>query len=254
VAGVSSLIQWFFFRDRLGIWWVGVNAATGIGLGSLHKYLYSETGWGIGQQGILYAVWIIVNFVLGLILLRRAQEKSRDSSPIIETGARQNIFLALLSVSLVLGAISSIILVRELSYDLLRASWILYGTAAILTGISFIVKKEIPRNFGFITLAIFLLLDGINILRIAFNSDYPLYYFTLGGIFALVSGIFFISQKETWKNFGFIMSSGSLIMISAANMNVNSQDLNYTFLIISTLFAVPAAVFFFLRKERSQSL
>ena len=226
-----------------------MNAVTGIGLGALHKYLFEYTGWDTQDLRILSAMWIVVNFVLGLILLRKAPERSRDLSPIVETGARQNIFLALLSAALILGALSNISLMLSL-YSLQTAAWILYGIAAILAGISIILKKEIPRNFGFITLAIFLLFDGINVVQLAAKPDaYPLYYFTLSGIFALTSGAFFVSQRETWKNFGFIMLSGCLLATGAASMNVYETDINRIFLVISVLFSVPAAVSFFLRKE-----
>jgi hypothetical protein len=247
VAGLSGLIQWLVFRDRLEIWWVGVNAAVGIGLGLLHGYLYTYAGWQYSQQGWVYAAWIVGNFILGFILLRRIQEKSKNLLAIVGIGARQNIFLILLSVSLILAAISNFSLVVE-RYDLLTATWILYGIAAIATGISIILIKEIPRNFGFVTMAIFLLFDGINVLLLAFNSDYPLYYFTLGGILALVSGIFFVFQRETWKNFGFIMFSGYLLTIGAACEIVYNTTINRAFLGFSIIFALPAAVFFFLRK------
>jgi hypothetical protein len=246
-TGLTSLVQWYLFRDRLELWWVAVNAVTGIGLGSLQKYLFETTGWGTEDLRILLAIWIVVNFVLGLILLRRIQEKSRDLSSIEETGTRQSIFLVLLSVSLVLGAISNVILVLGL-YDLLNVSWILYGIAAVLTGIVIILIKEVPRNFGFIALAIFLLFDGVNVERLAFNSEYPLYYFTLSGIMALVSGVFWGFQRETWKNFGFIMLSGCLVMTGLAGLSVYNATVNHAFLVISSIFAVPAVVFFFLRK------
>jgi len=104
--------------------------------------------------------------------------------------------LVLFSIYLVLAGLFSLIFVFDETGSLKDATSILYGIASILAGVSFILIKELPRNFGFITLAIFLLLDGINVERIAINnSDYPLYYFTLIGIIALVSGVF-LAFKE----------------------------------------------------------
>jgi len=247
-AGLTSLVQWFAFRNRLELWWIPTNAVMGIGIAVFHVYLKENAYWGPDDLGKLLAVWIIVNFILGLILVKRTQESARNISSIIETGARQNIFLLLLSISLVLGAISIVILVWGLSYELLPASWILYGVAAILTGIIIFLKKDIPRNFGFITLAIFLLLDGYNVLRLALNSDYPSYFFTLSGIMALVSGAFFSFHRETWKNFGFILLSGFLISNGFAGMYTYDTAVSYVFLGIAALFSIPAAVFFFVRK------
>ena len=246
-AGLTGLAQWSFFRDRLELWWVAVNAVTGFGLGAFHKYLYESTGWGTEDLRILLAVWVAVNFVLEPILMR-TQKQSSVSASIIETGARQNIFLLLLSASLVLASIANILLVLE-RYDYLNLFWILYGISAILTSLSFLLNRELPRNFGFITLALFLLFDGINVERLAFNSEYPLYYFTLNAIMALVSGSFFVFQKETWKNFGFSMLAGYLLLTGAASSMVYATELHHTLLVISAFFAVPAAVFFLLRKS-----
>lgn len=153
----------------------------------------------------------------------------------------------LLSVSLVLAAVSNFVIKFEL-YDLIKTFLILYGAAAIPTAISFIVKKEVPRNFGFITLAVFLLLDGINVELFAYNENYPLYFFILNGITALVCAIYFVSQKETWKNFGFIMLSGYLIMTGLAGLASGRGDIVFTLLFIAGLFAIPAAGYFFLRE------
>src|SRR3972149_2098496 len=167
----------------------------------------------------------------------------------IETGARHNILLVLFSIYLVLAGLFSLIFVFDETGSLKDATSILYGIASILAGVSFILIKELPRNFGFITLAIFLLLDGINVERIAINnSDYPLYYFTLIGIIALVSGVFFGFQRGTWKNFGFIMLSGYPITTGAAGMCVYDTTINHAFLLISVIFSLPAAVSFFLRR------
>jgi len=73
----------------------------------------------------------------------------------IETGARHNILLVLFSIYLVLAGLFSLIFVFDETGSLKDATSILYGIASILAGVSFILIKELPRNFGFITLAIF---------------------------------------------------------------------------------------------------
>jgi uncharacterized caspase-like protein len=253
VAGSASLIQWAFFKNKLDYWWVAGNLAAGFVLGLLHNIIYRlNVDWWDTHLSILLTVWVSSNFALGPILIRKTLEKSTDLPVIIETGARQNIFLLLLSVFLIFSAVATLVLVRELS-DLKNPSLFLYGIAAILTGVSFIRVKNVPRNFGFITLAIFMFLDGINVELFALNPNYPAIYLAPSGIMALVSGIFFISQRETWKNFGFIMLSGYLILTGIAGISGYIYfDAALTLLMVSIFFAVPAAIFFFLRKEQSQ--
>jgi len=67
LAFVSSLIQWYVFRDRLNIGWIGTNTVAGIVLGSLHNFLYSIQGldWWSLHLGILLAVWLAGNFAFG---------------------------------------------------------------------------------------------------------------------------------------------------------------------------------------------
>jgi hypothetical protein len=125
-------------------------------------------------------------------------------------------------------------------------SFILYGIAGVFIGISFISKKEIPRNLGFITFAVFAFLDGIYAGLYAFLGDYPIDLFSLLGAISLTSGIFFISQREIWenKNFGFMMLSGFLIALGFAYFDI----MFYPFLIIAAIFALLGAVFFFRRR------
>jgi hypothetical protein len=67
LAFVSSLIQWYVFRDRLNIGWIGTNTVAGIVLGSLHNILYGIEGldWWSLHLGILLAVWLAGNFAFG---------------------------------------------------------------------------------------------------------------------------------------------------------------------------------------------
>ena len=251
LTGLSSLIQWSLFRNRLTGRWIAENIAAGAALGLLHNFVKSLGLWWEQHLGIVLVVWLVGNYVLGLFRMGKIQESSKNSSSIIEAGARQNIFLLLLSISLVLASIANILLVLE-QHDFLNIFWILYGISAILVSLSVMLKKDIPRNVGFITLAIFMFFDGVNVERLAANSEYSLDYFALNGITALVSGFYFVSQGATWKNFGFIMLSGYLILIGVAGITVETEQ-NRTFLMFSILFAIPAAVSFFLRKEQSST-
>ena len=113
--------------------------------------------------------------MLGLILIRRTQEKSIRLSSIhplkpvielIEAGPGQNILVMLLSIFLVLYALLGFMGV----FKELRALHTGFATicirettgiASISVGIFIVMKKEIPRNFGFIAFAIFAFLNGI---------------------------------------------------------------------------------------------
>ncbi len=255
LAGLTSLTQWSLFRNRLAGWWIAANTLAGTVLGWLHKYLYeSIDGWGHEDLGKLLALWIIINFALGLILLRTTQESAKKFSPalptkpaaeLIETGTQQNIFFILLSLSLVFFAlfIFSTALGLTGSDDVI---WILLGITDISVGVSFALKKEIPRNIGFIALASSLFLDGIIIELIALNPDYfPQSLFVFPGLISLSSGIFFAFQRETRKNFGFTLLSGYLISLSLAQIAANQSPIENIFVNISALIALPAAFFLF---------
>ena len=244
---VTSLVQWLLFRERLELWWVPVNGIAGIGLGSVHKYLYESTGWGYEDVLFLMAAWIIANIFVGLVYIR-ADAGSRARSPLPAGGARQNLFLLLLSVSIILAAVSNVLLALE-RWDPLHYAWILYGISAILASLSFLFQKDIPRNFGFITLAVFLLFDGVNVVRLAFNEDYPLYYFTANAILALASAVFFLFQKETRNHAGFLLLSGYLLTNGSSNLVLYDVTTDKFLYFLSALFAIPAALFFLIRRK-----
>ena len=244
---VTSLVQWLLFRERLELWWVPVNGIAGIGLGSVHKYLYESTGWGYEDVLFLMAAWIIANIFVGLVYIR-ADAGSRARSPLPAGGARQNLFLLLLSVSIILAALSNVLLALE-RWDPLHYAWILYGISAILASLSFLFQKDIPRNFGFITLAVFLLFDGVNVVRLAFNEDYPLYYFTANAILALASAVFFLFQKETRNHAGFLLLSGYLLTNGSSNLVLYDVTTDKFLYFLSALFAIPAALFFLIRRK-----
>ncbi len=260
LAGLVSLMQVILFPNTLGRSWIAANAAAGIFLGLLIYFLSEDIGWWGKDE--LVGVWVIGNLVLGPIVMRRIQEKSRSGSlespdpnstiEFMEKGARQNIFTMILSIYLVLAALLYLIGVMveieliNLSDSLKETSFMLYGIAGVFVGISFISKKEIPRNLGFITFAVFAFLDGINVELYAFLGDYPIDLFSLLGTLSLTSGIFFISQREIWKNkiIGFMMLSGFLIMRGFANFDI----MLYPSLIIAAIFALLGAVYFFRRR------
>ena len=244
---VTSLVQWLLFRERLELWWVPVNGIAGIGLGSVHKYLYESTGWGYEDVLFLMAAWIIANIFIGLVYIR-ADAGSRARSPLPAGGARQNLFLLVLSVSIILAALSNVLLALE-RWDPLHYAWILYGISAILASLSFLFQKDISRNFGFITLAVFLLFDGVNVVRLAFNEDYPLYYFTANAILALASAVFFLFQKETRNHAGFLLLSGYLLTNGSSNLVLYDVTTDKFLYFLSALFAIPAALFFLIRRK-----
>ena len=210
----------------------------------------------LNNNGFIILVFIFLtgNFVLGPFLMRKAQEKSKNlsSTPpntksvteLIETGTQQNIFFISLSLSLILF----FLLVFSTALSLTSAAdnfTILIGIADILVGISFILKKEIPRNFGFIALAISSFLYGIMVELIHFTSNFQQSLFTFPALISLSSGIFFATQGETRKDFRFLMLAGYLISLSVAQIARDISVIYNTFSIISALFALAAAVFFF---------
>ena len=247
VTGLSSTIQRFIFGEKLN-WWIAENIAAGLILGLFHIYIYTQTGdWWDFHLYILLAIWVVSNFAFGPILIAETQQASGKLPVLLETGARQNIFILLLSITLVISALSNFIIKLEV-YNLINPFLTLYGVVATLTGILLFLKKDVPKNFGFMMLAVFLILDGINVERFIYDSNFLQYFFAVNGIFAVVSGLFFIARKEIWKNFGFLMLSGYLISTGAAGITAYNPELSLTFLVISTFFAIPAAIFFFLRK------
>jgi hypothetical protein len=257
VAGLSSLLQWFMFQNHLAVWWVGGNIVAGIILGWLQNFLYNHNEWwGDEYFRILLILWIIGNFVLGVILVQNAKEKSsifpsahatQPAAKLMGTGTQPNIF----SISLSLSLILFFLLVFSTALSLTGATdifTILFGIANILVSIAFLQKKEIPRNFGFIALAISSFLYGIFTEFDYFTSNFPLSSFSIPALISLSSGLFFITQEETRKDFRFIMLSGFLISLSVTQIARDISAIFTSFSIISALFALIAAIFFFRSK------
>ena len=255
LAGLVSLIQWSIIQNRVGRWWIAANVAAGIFLGLLNDLISNSGGPWLKDAFVTF--WFIGNLVLASILIGKRRETdslSPDSTiESIETGARQNSLFILLSIYLGLAALPSFIVVSyetslpDISDSLKEPTFTLYAIVGIVVGVSFIRKKEMLGSFGFIALAAFSFLDGIYAGIYAFKGYYPLdVIFPLLGIISLSSGVFFISQQEIWtnKNIGFMALIGYLMAISLAYFGI----MHTTFLMISGIFALIAAGFFFLRK------
>jgi hypothetical protein len=248
MTGLAGLAQWYFFRPRLEAWWIPVQAAAGFVLGYVQKYIYDNvSGWYEIHMGLLVAAWIVVSLAVGLILLQNPLPAER-ASPIVTSGARQNRFLLLASITLLLAAVSNFLLVREM-YDPLDIAWRLYALAAFVTGVSLFFVKSIPRNFGFISLAIFLILDSILVIQLAFELNPPGYFFTINALTAFAAAFFFLAQRETWRDAGFLLLSGHLLMNALSGVYVYDWEINRAFLTIASFLAVPAALVFLLRKS-----
>jgi hypothetical protein len=249
VSGVSSLIQWFLFRERL-VGWVAGNLTVGFLLGLLHNYLYDvNTDWWDLHLSILLAVWLIGNFALGPILRNRSPEKTQvvPSDDVKHTSTNTNIFFISLSLSLLLFAL----LVFSSALSLTSAAdvfMILLGAANILISVAFLLKKDIPRNLGFISLAVSSLLYGIFIGLEYFTTDFRLSLYSIPGFISLVSGIFFATQSETRKNFRFLLLSGFLVLLGIAHIARDISIVYDSFSILAAMLAIVAAMLFFQEK------
>lgn len=249
-AGLGSVVQWFVFGNRLGSWWIAANVTAGIILAFLHEFINAYSEQWIPDQ--LFAVFLIGNFVVGTILLWKTADKSRSVPPTlptqpaakwIEPDTHQNIFFIILSLALILFAL----FVFTAALSLTSAAdmfYILLGIANVLVGGAFILKKEIPRNFGFITLAISSILSGIMIEIDYFTPDFTLSLFSFPALLSLSSGIFFASQAETRGDFRFMLLAGFLISLSVAQIAIGNSGIYNAFSIIAALCALAAATFF----------
>jgi hypothetical protein len=252
-----AVAQWLGFRNQLENWWIPANMAGGIFLGGLVYLINQYTNW--WGRDILFRLLVLANFVLGTILLRRMQKKPTEysSKPVpefIEADSRQNIFVMLLSVFLVLFGFVNITNglndsgITSISSSLRETAWTLLGIMSILAGVSFFLMKGVPRNFGFVTLAIFLTLNGIIIELFAYDSGFSPYFFHIPGTLSLLPTVFFVSQRETRKYLRYIMLSGYLIFLGLVYFGADNVYSTSIFSIMATIFALLAAVFFFLRK------
>ncbi len=262
-AGLSGLMQWLIFRKRLESWWVAVNTATGTILGGIHYYLFDTTGWGNEDLGTLLVLWLIANFVLGPILMRISRPELpgpllalpiRSGPGLISTKTRQNIFVILLSMFLILYALVSLVTMLiesgslSLPDSLEGPALALTGLAGIFAGLSVFRIKEVPKSFGFVALAIFLVSNGLIFELFALNPSSPSYHFLVPAMMALLAGAFFVSRKETWKRFSYITLSGYVIFISLVYFGLGDLFGTTIFSMITIIFALLAAIFFVVRK------
>ena len=158
--------------------------------------------------------------------------------------AHKDLFFIFLSTALILF----VLLIFSAGLELTSAVSIfkvLHGIANILVGISFFLKKDVPRNFGFIALALFSLLFGIMIQFESFGFSIQQSWYSLPALLALLAGVFFVSQKETRQDLAFLMLSGYLISLSAALITIDTSAIDAIFTGISALFGLMAAIFFF---------
>ncbi|HSJ85760.1 MAG TPA: caspase family protein [Anaerolineales bacterium] len=247
-TAVTALAQWYLFRNILEFWWVPVNAAIGLGFAGLHISLYNNIGWGYEDVRKLLIFWSVINFVTGIVLLRSGPAGTAVSI-FPQTGKARNLFLLLLSISLLASNLASIVYVWQ-GYDLAKYLWVPYGIVAIVAGISF-WQSRTPRNFGWITLVLFLLIDGANTALLGLNGEYPLYYFVLGGILAWAAAVYFAFHRETWKNVVYVLLTGYLIAVGLADVAVYDTSASPALLKIAVAFGILAAVLLLLQQQRA---
>jgi len=253
-TGFLSTIQWFVFRNRLNGWWIVANIGIGAVLGALHYHLFNNSSWGKEHLLILLAVWLISNFALGRTFIGETGEESKNSSPLVRAGGNRGLFFRFLSVFLAFYAFRMLMVVLYESGIinppdwLQNSSWTLYGIISIVAGVSFFLLEKRPWNLGLISLAIFMLLNGIFVLIFGFFPDTSITYFVLPGILALFTGIYFLFQRQTLKDVGLLILSTCLISIALAYCLTFDSFVNRTLLGVSVIFAIPAAILFFLRK------
>jgi hypothetical protein len=253
-ALLISLIQTFVFRNQLNPKWVAIHTIAGIVVGLFYNFLFFKYDtWWVDYPGMFFMLWVVGNFALGSTLLNKRQEKPGEdsSTPLVqptierwEPDTHPNLFFISLSISSLLFSllVFSILLSLTSAADIFT---ILLGIANILVSILFLVKKDIPRNLGFITLAISTFLYGIFIELEYFISDFPLSLYSIAAFASLTSGIFFLTQRETQKDFRFLALSGFLLSLSFTQITRDIYSIYNIFSILSALFALVAAVLFF---------
>ncbi|HEX5941882.1 MAG TPA: caspase family protein [Anaerolineales bacterium] len=244
-AAVTAFAQWFLLRHQLEIWWVPVNGFTGLGLGAVHVALYQHTYWGYKSLWMLLIVWSVLNTVISLVFVRSSQIAKNES---IVPPASRTWPMLLFCGSLIVGSLASLVFVWS-GKDDAKYLWVPYGILAIFAGIAF-WRTRPARNFGWTTLALFLLIDGINtaLLGIA-PYDFPLYFFAFGGVLAWASGMFFAFHQETWRTLRLILLTGYLLAVGLANFVAYDTSVSSVVLIISALFGIPAAIAFLLQRQ-----
>jgi hypothetical protein len=248
VATVTGLVQWLLLRGPLEGWWPAVNAATGLGLGGLNINLFQQTSWGYDELGKLLLIWMVLNIVTSLALLR-ARRPAERASIVPPAEAYRTWFMLLFSISLIAGGLASLVAVW-IDIDYAKYLWVAYGILAVLAGLSFWRQRTV-WNFGWILLALFLLVDGVTtgLLGLSPSPDeYPLYYFSIGGTLACAACMFFAFHRETWKALHLVLLTGYLLAAGLANLAVYETSSNPIILIVPALFGIAAAAVFLLQR------
>jgi uncharacterized caspase-like protein len=267
VTGLTSLVQWWVFRDRLESWWISANLAAGALLGALYFAYYTSDAWGGYEHFWRFSIiWIIGNFIVGTILLWRTQahsndiESKRSAGSVTEwmkTDPRQVSFIRSLAVSLILFAIPAFLDVsRDFGFLSIRDApdWLfnVFAITAVMAslwvGITLLRKKDARINFGLITLAIFAILNGIVLALLTINPALSPHFLTVPAIMSLVAGMFFVFQGETWKHLRTITLAGFLIFIFPIYFGIDDAIGRPVFSIITIGLALLSGIFFFLRK------
>jgi hypothetical protein len=264
VTGLTSLAQWWVFRDRLESWWISANVAAGALLGALYFADHTSDSWGGNGNFWLYStLWIIGNFIVGTILLWSTQKRSKDiaskrsASSVTEwmqSDPRQTSFVTPLAVSLLLFALVAFLNIsRDSGFlsipdRLFNVFAITAVMASLWLGIALLRKKDVRMNFGLLTLAIFAVLNGIVLALITINPNFSTPFLTVPGIMSLVAGIFLVFQAETWKHLRTITLAGFLILIFPTYFGMDEMLGTHTFSIITLGFALLSGIFFFPRK------
>jgi hypothetical protein len=178
---------------------------------------------------------------------RAIQHPQEAAATTLETDQQPGIFF--ISVALALLIFSLLAFSTALSLTSVADIFTIFlGIANIFVGITFILQKNIPRNFGFITLAIFSFLVGIMLEIDHFTANFTQALFSIPGLISLSSGVFFATLPETRKDLRFVMLSGFLISLSILMIAQDLSLIYNIFSILAALFGFAGAILFFLRR------
>jgi uncharacterized caspase-like protein len=244
IAGASSLLQRFLVPNRFTMWWVVGNLGAAIVLGLLQKFLFDRYDWWEREDlGLLLLFWGMANFIGGLIYVQNGREDPQNISPVVKfkTNAnrmdietRENIFFVSLSLSILLFSL----MVFSDRFGLTGTAdilMVLLGIANVLVCALFFLKNDMPRNIGFIALAISSLLFGIFIELELFTSSFKLSLYTIPALLSLLSGIFFATQKEMQRDLRFLLLSAFLILLGISHIGRDTS-------VIYGIFSIPTAL------------
>jgi hypothetical protein len=119
--------------------------------------------------------------------------------------------------------------------------------SGILLGVLFFLKSDIPRNLGWVSIALFAILTaviGVYVVR----DESADHFFGVPGVMALLAGLYFVSRQDTWKYFRYISLSFFLVLVSLLNFGISEYYATYIFSVVTGILALLAGIFFLLRK------